>query len=51
MTNQKLCDRCKKPIEKGNDYIKLQKITHTGKQLQYLGVGHLCLVCFEEISK
>ena len=54
MTNLKICDKCKKNIDKGKDYIKLTKIIHKGKQLSYIGIGHLCLKCllnFKEDNK
>lgn len=51
MTNQKICDKCKSIIEPKSDYIKLQKIVHKDKRLEYIGVGHLCLNCFKELGE
>ena len=49
MTNQKICDKCKGVIHPKTDYIKLVLLKHKDKQIQYLGVGHLCLKDFEEL--
>lgn len=45
-----LCDKCKKEIPKGEDYVKLQIVRHKGKMQFYDGYGHLCIKDFEEIT-
>lgn len=51
MTNQRICDHCKAIIIQGSDYCKLQWIRHEGKKQIYEGKGHLCGVCFAEVTK
>jgi hypothetical protein len=45
MTNQRICDACKLVILRGQDYCKLQWVKHNNKQVEYLGIGHLCINC------
>lgn len=50
MTNQRICDYCKKVIDLGLDYYKLQRITHEGKRQLYTSGGHLCIECYSKIT-
>lgn len=50
LTNQKICDKCKSIIKKGEDYCKLAWIKHEGKKQIYSGVGHICSQCLKDIT-